>query len=46
MVDEVVALHVTPAFGAIGSFYLSFDQVTDEEVIELVKLAAVPQPHG
>ena len=46
IVDDVVALHVTPALGAIGSFYLSFDQVTDDEVIELMKLAPAAQPHG
>jgi predicted phosphoribosyltransferase len=46
MVDEVVALYVTSAFEAIGSFYLSFDQVTDEEVIELMKPSRVPQPDG
>ena len=37
IVDEVVALHITPALGAIGAFYLSFDQFTDAEVIELMK---------
>jgi predicted phosphoribosyltransferase len=46
MVDDVVALYVTPAFGAIGAFYLSFDQVTDDEVIELMKRAPVVQPRG
>lgn len=35
--DEVVALYVTPHFGAIGAFYARFDQVSDEEVIELLK---------
>lgn len=34
---DVVALHVTPHFGSIGSFYARFDQVPDEEVIELLK---------
>jgi putative phosphoribosyl transferase len=46
MVDDVVALVVTPALGAIGSFYLSFDQVTDDEVIELMKRAPTAQPYG
>jgi predicted phosphoribosyltransferase len=44
LVDEVAVLHVTRAFGAIGSFYLRFDQVTDEEVIELIKPVSVA-PH-
>jgi putative phosphoribosyl transferase len=35
--DEVVALYITPDFGAIGSFYFRFGQVSDEEVIELMK---------
>jgi predicted phosphoribosyltransferase len=35
--DDVVALHVTPDFGAIGAFYYRFGQVSDEEVIELMK---------
>jgi putative phosphoribosyl transferase len=46
IVDEVVALHITPALGAIGAFYLSFDQVTDAEVIELMKAAPAAQPQG
>jgi putative phosphoribosyl transferase len=40
VVDDVVVLYVTANFGAIGSFYSRFDQVSDEEVIEL--LHAVP----
>ena len=35
--DDVVALYVTPDFGAIGAFYYRFGQVSDEEVIELMK---------
>jgi predicted phosphoribosyltransferase len=34
--DDVVVLYVTANFGAIGSFYSRFDQVSDEEVIELL----------
>ena len=34
--DDVVVLHVTANFGAIGSFYSLFNQVSDEEVIELM----------
>lgn len=44
VVDDVVVLHLPASLGAIGSFYLRFDQVTDEEVIELMKPAAI-QPH-
>ncbi len=45
VVDDVLSLHVTADFGAIGSFYRRFDQVSDEEVIELMKSAPVAQPH-
>jgi len=34
--DDVIVLFVTPNFGAIGSFYSRFDQVSDEGVIELL----------
>ncbi len=34
--DDVVVLYATTNFGAIGSFYSSFNQVSDEEVIELM----------
>ena len=37
-VDEIVALHVPSGeFGAVGSFYRNFDQVSDEEVIKLMR---------
>jgi predicted phosphoribosyltransferase len=44
IVDDVLVLYVTPGFGSIGSFYLRFDQVSDDEVIELLqsKRAGVP----
>lgn len=45
IVDEVVTLQVTADFGAIGSFYLHFDQVSDEEVIDLMKSAPTTAPH-
>jgi len=38
--DDVVVLHVTANFGAIGAFYSLFGQVSDEQVIELMH--AVP----
>jgi predicted phosphoribosyltransferase len=37
IVDEAVALYVTGDFGAIGRFYWDFGQVSDDEVIELMK---------
>jgi len=46
VVDDVVVLHLTRDFRAIGSFYVCFDQVSDEEVIELMKSAPVAQPQG
>jgi predicted phosphoribosyltransferase len=36
IVDDVVVLYLTPNFGAIGSFYSRFDQVSDDEVIRLL----------
>jgi predicted phosphoribosyltransferase len=46
VVDDVLALYVIADFRAIGSCYLRFDQVTDEEVIHLLKTAPIAQPHG
>jgi predicted phosphoribosyltransferase len=39
IVDDVVVLYITPDFRAIGPFYLQFDQVTDAEVIQLMRSA-------
>ena len=36
-VDDVVVLYITGDFGAIGAFYDEFDQVSDAEVVELMK---------
>lgn len=44
IVDDVIALYVTPDFGAIGSFYFEFDQVTDGEVIQLLESVAAAYP--
>lgn len=44
-VDEVVCLETPEAFFAIGQFYGDFQQVSDEEVIALLKRAA-PPPAG
>jgi putative phosphoribosyl transferase len=37
--DGVMALLVDPEFGAVGSYYESFSQTTDEEVAALLKSA-------
>jgi predicted phosphoribosyltransferase len=37
--DEVVVLHVSGNFGAVGQFYVDFDQTSDEEVTALLALA-------
>jgi putative phosphoribosyl transferase len=36
-VDEIVVLHAPVVFGAVGAFYADFDQLSDAEVIALVK---------
>lgn len=41
--DEVYCLQIPHVFKAIGLFYHDFSQVTDEEVIELLKKAAAHQ---
>jgi putative phosphoribosyl transferase len=38
--DDVVCVHTPKSFYAIGEFYDDFSQVTDEEVIELLRQAA------
>ncbi|HZS73470.1 MAG TPA: phosphoribosyltransferase, partial [Candidatus Nitrosotalea sp.] len=35
-VAEVVVLHDPITFGAVGEFYDSFDQVEDDEVVEIL----------
>lgn len=37
--DEVVCLHQSPWFQAVGQFYRHFDQVEDEEVIAVLRQA-------
>jgi putative phosphoribosyl transferase len=37
-VDETVCLQVSADFGAVGAFYRNFEQVTDQQVAELLKL--------
>ncbi len=36
-VDEIIYLEAPAFFGAVGSFYHEFPQITDEEVIDLLK---------
>jgi putative phosphoribosyl transferase len=38
--DDVICVHTPKSFYAIGEFYDDFSQVTDEEVIELLRQAA------
>lgn len=35
--DEIVALHTPEVFGAVGAFYRDFNQLTDEDVVGLMK---------
>ncbi|MDP3771308.1 MAG: phosphoribosyltransferase family protein [bacterium] len=43
-VDEIVCLHAPQWFGAVGAFYDTFEQTSDEEVIRLFR-AASAYPH-
>ncbi|MGC1817933.1 MAG: phosphoribosyltransferase, partial [Casimicrobiaceae bacterium] len=38
--DEVVALQTPDMFFAVGQFYMTFGQVDDSEVIEILRAAA------
>lgn len=42
-VDELVCLHAPEGFFAIGQFYVNFDQLSDEAVIDLLTRAAAPK---
>ncbi len=46
MVDDFVCLELDPFFAALGSYYYKFDQVPDEDVVELLEESAraVPEP--
>lgn len=49
MVDELVVLSTPMMFWAVGAFYDEFDQVSDDEVCELLARTAAqspPQEHG
>jgi predicted phosphoribosyltransferase len=43
LVDDVVVLHIPQWMGAIGAFYEKFDQVSDDEVVTLMKVGASAQ---
>jgi erythromycin esterase-like protein/predicted phosphoribosyltransferase len=44
--DDVVFVHAPAAFGALGSWYADFSQVTDDEVRELLRRARRPPVPG
>lgn len=45
--DAVVILHASEAFMSVGQFYSSFEQVTDEEVVQLMsRRLRLEKPHG
>ncbi|MDD5772681.1 MAG: phosphoribosyltransferase family protein [bacterium] len=35
--DEIICLRVPAFFGAVGAFYINFEQTTDEEILEILK---------
>jgi predicted phosphoribosyltransferase len=37
IVDELIVLHSPLIFGAVGAFYQDFSQVTDDEVVEIMR---------
>lgn len=39
LADKVIVLRQPPDFGAVGAFYLRFDQVTDDQVIRALHLS-------
>ena len=43
VVDDLVVLHIPERMGAIGAFYERFDQVSDDEVVALMNVAAPVQ---
>lgn len=36
LVDEVICLYIPDVFYAVGSYYVNFEQVTDEEVFKII----------
>lgn len=43
LVDDLVVLHIPELMGSIGAFYERFDQVSDDEVVALMNVAAPAQ---
>lgn len=41
-VDEMVCLRTPPFFAAVGQFYRQFEQVEDEDVLEILRMARHP----
>lgn len=46
LADEFLCLRAPVEFGAVGQFYVRFDQTTDEEVLELLRSAAPGEESG
>jgi len=46
LVDDLVCLHTPPWFHAVGAHYVRFDQVEDQEVIDLMRLPTQAAPGG
>lgn len=44
LADDWICLHTPDPFGAVGSHYQQFDQVSDEEVLALLREAAAQMP--
>jgi predicted phosphoribosyltransferase len=44
--DEVVCLELPPQFRAVGQFFADFTQVSDDEVIALLRASAARRPPG
>jgi putative phosphoribosyl transferase len=45
-VDKIICLQCHEPFYAIGLYYQDFHQVTDEEVVEILSTARVPEGHS
>jgi predicted phosphoribosyltransferase len=44
--DKVVCLELPPQFRAVGQFFADFTQVSDDEVIALLRASAARRPPG
>ena len=43
-VDEMICLHTPEPFRAVSLWYETFDQTSDDEVIDLLRQAREPRP--